>query len=95
MRMNILDTGTRKDTPQDDRGEKGKTCNELNFIFYSPDCDETSGVCSFLLTVGSLLMVMVTLPFSLFYTVKVVQVPNTVSAKTVNIYDPQFVLYRI
>jgi len=39
----------------------------------SKECEETPGICSFLLTVGSILMVIATLPFSLFYTVKVVQ----------------------
>jgi len=39
----------------------------------SKDCDETPGICSFLLTLGSLLMVLATLPLSLLYTIKVVQ----------------------
>ena len=46
--------------------------------FYSffpfPVCEESPGICSFLLTVCSILMIVVTLPFSLLYTVKVVQV---------------------
>ena len=39
-----------------------------------PDCEETPGVCSLLLTLGSVLIVLATLPFSLLYTIKVVQV---------------------
>ena len=38
------------------------------------DCDETPGICSLLLTLGSLLIVLATLPLSLLYTIKVVQV---------------------
>ena len=37
------------------------------------DFAEAPGICSFMLTLGSLLMVLATLPFSLLYTVKVVQ----------------------
>ena len=37
-------------------------------------CDESPGVVSYILTIFSLLLVLVTLPFSLLYTVKVVQV---------------------
>ena len=38
------------------------------------DCEETPGLCSMLLTLGSVLIVLATLPFSLLYTIKVVQV---------------------
>ena len=37
-------------------------------------CDESPGLVSYFLTICSLLLVLVTLPFSLLYTVKVVQV---------------------
>ena len=37
-------------------------------------CDESPGICSYLLTFCSILMIAATLPFSLLYTVKVVQV---------------------
>jgi len=37
------------------------------------ECEETPGICSFMITLGSLLIVLATLPFSLFYTIKVVQ----------------------
>ena len=37
-------------------------------------CEESPGVVSYILTIFSLLLVLVTLPFSLLYTVKVVQV---------------------
>ena len=37
-------------------------------------CEESPGVVSYFLTIVSLLLVLVTLPFSLLYTVKVVQV---------------------
>ena len=37
-------------------------------------CDESPGICSYLLTFCSTLLIAATLPFSLLYTVKVVQV---------------------
>ena len=37
-------------------------------------CEDSPGICSYLLTFCSLLIIMATLPFSLLYTVKVVQV---------------------
>ena len=37
-------------------------------------CDEGAGLCAMLMTVISLIMILVTLPFSLFFVVKVVQV---------------------
>ena len=45
------------------------------------ECDETPGICSLLLTLGSLLIVLATLPFSLLYTIKVVQVSKDFSSK--------------
>ena len=43
------------------------------FLIFSV-CEESPGVVSYFLTIVSLLLVLVTLPFSLLYTVKVVQV---------------------
>ena len=43
-------------------------------------CEESPGVVSYFLTIISLLLVLVTLPFSLLYTVKVVQVRFAVAA---------------
>ena len=37
-------------------------------------CDEGPGICSILLTLFSILLIMATMPLSLLYTVKVVQV---------------------
>ena len=47
---------------------------EVNENFCTVVCDESPGVVSYILTICSLLLVLVTLPFSLLYTVKVVQV---------------------
>ena len=44
------------------------------FFLIFPVCEESPGVVSYILTIFSLLLVLVTLPFSLLYTVKVVQV---------------------
>ena len=40
-------------------------------------CDEGAGLCAMLMTVISLIMILVTLPFSLFFVVKVVQVRSS------------------
>ena len=42
-------------------------------------CDEAPGICAHLLTLFSLLLIIVTLPFSLLMVVKVVQVKKTIS----------------
>ena len=40
-------------------------------------CEEGPGVCAFAMTIFSLFLIIVTLPLSLFFVVKVVQVWNT------------------
>ena len=44
------------------------------FLFLIVACDEGPGICAILLTICSVLLILVTLPFSLLVTVKVVQV---------------------
>ena len=39
-----------------------------------PACEEGQGVCAHLMVIGSILLILVTLPFSLMFVVKVVQV---------------------
>ena len=53
---------------------KGGTLNLKVYIFTIVECDESSSIFSFILTICSLLLVVATLPVSLLYTVKVVQV---------------------
>ena len=43
-------------------------------------CEEGPGVCSLLLTIGSLLLIFASLPLSLYVVVKVVQVNSSTSA---------------
>ena len=57
-------------------------------------CDESPGVVSYFLTICSLLLVLVTLPFSLLYTVKVVQV-NTGFIKAEQLIKPLQRLLRV
>ena len=48
---------------------------DLHFPFAA--CEEGPGICSYLMTICSVLMIMATFPLSLLFTVKVVQVPDT------------------
>ena len=70
----ILEGMTKATTETETKGNSLiKLKSNPSFPWFS-ECEETLGICSVLLTIGSILMVMATLPFSLFYTVKVVQV---------------------
>lgn len=40
-------------------------------------CEEGAGLCAMLITIGSLLLIVASLPLSLFFVVKVVQVMST------------------
>ena len=46
----------------------------MNSICLSPACEEGQGVCAHLMVIGSILLIFVTMPFSLLFVVKVVQV---------------------
>ena len=41
---------------------------------FIPACEEGQGVCAHLMVIGSILLILVTMPFSLVFVVKVVQV---------------------
>ena len=61
-------------------------------------CEESPGVVSYILTIFSLLLVLVTLPFSLLYTVKVVQVsfPQLLAALASTVFPPsEAILYPL
>ena len=47
---------------------------QIVIIFLFPACEEGPGICSLLLTIGSLLLIIVSLPVSLLVVIKVVQV---------------------
>ena len=46
----------------------------MTSICLSPACEEGQGVCAHLMVIGSILLILVTMPFSLVFVVKVVQV---------------------
>ena len=48
----------------------------MNCICLSSACEEGQGVCAHLMVIGSILLIFVTLPFSLMFVVKVVQVTS-------------------
>ena len=59
--------------------EEGKIENEPKRKFLHPPplpaaCDEGAGICSTLLVIASCILIAATLPLSLFFVVKVVQV---------------------
>ena len=53
------------------RRQEGRLCL---LTFFSSVCEEGPGICSLLLTIGSLLLIFASLPLSLYVVVKVVQV---------------------
>ena len=65
--------GMKKDNSEQDSVGK-KDDDDDNTITCPTVCEDSPGICSYLLTFCSLLIIMATLPFSLLYTVKVVQV---------------------
>ena len=46
----------------------------MTVIRFSLACEEGQGVCAHLMVIGSILLILVTMPFSLVFVVKVVQV---------------------
>ena len=67
--------GLKKDNSEQDSA--GKNDDDDDILTCSSVCEDSPGICSYLLTFCSLLIIMATLPFSLLYTVKVVQVMIT------------------
>ena len=53
---------------------KKVTIDDPFLTFYPPVCEEGPGICSLLLTIGSLLLIIASLPVSLVVVIKVVQV---------------------
>ena len=54
---------------------KSRNCHIIyQQISHFPVCEEGAGVCAMLLTVISMIMIVISLPLSLFFVVKVVQV---------------------
>ena len=77
-------TGVRQENSDNMKNGKGNQQNATNqgkICYLNLDvlltllvCDEAPGICTHLLTIFSLLLVVLTLPFSLLVVVKVVQV---------------------
>ena len=66
-----------KDTESEDKiGECGVLSGELSH-FTGAACEEGQGICAHLMVVCSILLIIMTLPFSLVFVVKVVQVGNS------------------
>ena len=55
-------------------GKYEQNVSVSKFLFLISACEEGQGICAHLLVIGSVLLIIVTLPFSLFFVVKVVQV---------------------
>ena len=70
--QNIMDPSESKNGAKSDMFRKDRSQDPIH-------CDEGPGVVAYLLTLGSFLLVAASLPFSLFFVVKVVQVDKTQS----------------
>ena len=64
-----MDHGAQKNGNQTNPLKREKSSEPIQ-------CEEGPGLVAYLLTLGSLLLVAASLPLSLFFVVKVVQVPN-------------------
>ena len=63
----------KKNTSQDPLGKIVKVL--IKCLDYSLSaCDEGPNICALIITIGSLFLIVASLPFSLFFVVKVVQV---------------------
>ena len=64
----------KKHTSQDPLGNTWKVYTIIFLRITLPACDEGPSICSLILTIGSLFLIVASLPLSLFCVVKVVQV---------------------
>ena len=63
-----------KDNESEEKIGKSTKSEPMTVICLSPACEEGQGVCAHLMVIGSILLILVTMPFSLVFVVKVVQV---------------------
>ena len=63
-----------KDNESEEKIGKSTKSEPMTVFCLSLACEEGQGVCAHLMVIGSILLILVTMPFSLVFVVKVVQV---------------------